>query len=145
MRVSTANNHLDAIRNQLDSQFRSAIFYRPSLKDVLDNLTRVCLDYPAWEILPRWVKDELSQHRTTLLERIYREHTIQLYVLRNGGKVVSRHAWDNFDENTRQFIRDGGKLPIKTFWLQVEESCAKDGTVTRISRPTDDVYFESES
>jgi len=145
MRSSTAQNHLSVITSRMESEFRAAIFYRPNLDEMIKKFNNVFSDYKAWAILPQWVKDSAWNHRRELMQRINREYVLQLYVLESGDKIIARNFWDSVDENTRQFVRDGGKLPIKTFWLQVEETVAKDGTVTRVSRPTNDVYFESAS
>lgn len=145
MRLSTANNHVDAIIQRMDSVFRCALFDRPTLKELSNRMNEATQGYSSWSILPDWCKERVSIRRRELLDRIARDYTIQLYVLKNGDKIISRGAWDSFDEETRQFIRDGGELPIKTFWMKVDETCAKDGTITRVSRPTDDVYFDSKT
>jgi hypothetical protein len=143
MRTTTAHNHKMAIIRGLEYQFSSAIMFRPTLPSLVEQFNQVCQGYKSWAILPQWVKDDVACHRSALMQRINRDYIIQLYILRNGDKVISRHAWDSFDEETRQFIRDGGELPIKTFWVKLEETCAKDGTITRVSRPTNDVYFDA--
>ena len=68
---------------------------------------------------------------------------MQLYVLPNGDKVITKGAWDSFPEEVRESARNGGKLPLKFFWCKVEESCTQNGVVTRVAIPTDKVYFES--
>ena len=141
MRTGTVLNKIDAITSRVDSVFRSAIYSRPSLAELHQQLNDVI---PAdFGKLPNWAKERISHHRRDWMQRINRDYVAQLYVLADGSKVICRHAWDSFDEETRQMIRDGGQVPIKTFWLKVEETCKKDGTVTRISTPTDDVYFDS--
>ena len=143
MRTSTAENHINFIKNRLDQVFRCAVFDRPTSAELAHQMTDVVLGHSSYAILPNWAKDRIGNHRMNLMERIRLDYTVQLYVLENGDKVITSRAWDSFNEETRQMIRNGGKLPIKTFWLDVTVTCADDGTVTRVSRPTNSVYFES--
>jgi hypothetical protein len=141
MRTSTVLNKLDALTSRIESTYRSAMFFHPSLTELNKQLNEQYPDdFAKW---PNWAKERISYLRREWSQRINRDYVAQLYVLTDGSKVICRHAWDNFDEATRQLIRDGGSLPIRTFWLRVEETCQKDGTVTRISTPTDKVYFDS--
>jgi hypothetical protein len=143
MRLTTAENHISRIQNRLDSVYRSALFQRPDFINLNEQFGYVMFKDSAWDKLPEWVKERLTQHRWNLRNIIVREHTIQLYTLRDGRRVVSRHSWDAMDEESRQFIRDGGELPIKTYWLESKETCAPDGTITIVKSPTDSVYYES--
>lgn len=141
MRTSTVLNKLDAITSRIESVYRSATFYHPSLPELNRQLNEVIPQ--DFNKLPNWAKERVGYLRREWSQRINRDYVAQLYVLNDGSKVICRHAWDSFDEATRQMIRDGGEVPIKTFWLNVQETCQKDGTVTRISKPSDHVYFDS--
>lgn len=141
MRATTALNKVDAITSRIDSVFRSALFSRPSLPELHKQLDAVLPEDIGK--LPLWARYRIAYCRREWTQRLNRDYLAPLYVLPDGSRVTCRKAWDSFDEDTRQMIRSGGQLPIKTFWLKVEESYQKDGTVTRISIPTDDVYFDS--
>jgi hypothetical protein len=143
MRLSTAENHIRRIESRIDSVYRGAIVYRPSLTELATEAQNVFSADPAWPSLPEWAKDRLIQHRHHLRKMIIDQHTIQLYTLRDGRRVVCRYSWDAMDEESRQFIRDGGSLPIKTYWLETKETCSPDGTITIVKTPTDKVYWES--
>lgn len=68
---------------------------------------------------------------------------MQLYVLPNGDKVITKGAWDLYPEEVRASARNGCKLPLKFFWCEIKESCTQNGVVTRVAIPTNKVYFES--
>ncbi len=143
VRFSTSLNHINNVKNRLDNVFRSALIYMPTLKELTKRFDDAVVSYSSYSILPEWAQEQISIHRRQLMERINRDYTIQLYVLPSGEKIISRFAWDSFDEETRQKVREGGELPIKTFWMKVDEKCDKNGVITRISTPTDKVFFDS--
>jgi hypothetical protein len=143
VRFSTSLNHINNVKNRLDNVFRSALFYMPTLKELTKSLDEAVFDCSSYSILPEWAQEQISIHRRQLMERINRDYTIQLYVLPSGEKIITRFAWDSFDEETRQMVREGGELPIKTFWMKVDEKCDRNGVITRISTPTDKVFFDS--
>lgn len=143
MRLTTAENHVSRITGRLDSVYRNALYSRPDFIKLNEQFGKVLFKDSAWEKLPEWAKERLTQHRWRLRDVIVREHTIQLYTLKNGSRVVSRHAWDAMDEESRETIRNGGSLPIATYWMKTEEKCAADGTITIIKSPTDKVYWEA--
>ena len=143
MNSATSYRHLDEICRQLDYFKSSSVHFKPSLPEMVENFNRILTDYKSWEILPLWVKERAQQHRSYLIKEISNSYTIQLHCLPNGDRVISTNAWDSYDEETKQMIRKGGEIPIKSFWLEHKETCANDGTITRVSVPTDKVYFDS--
>lgn len=145
MKSSTTDNHIQNVKNRLSNAFRCALIDMPTLKELSESFNVAMYDYSAWEILPEWAKESLCIYRKNLNERIHHDHVIQLYVLENGEKVITRGAWDSFSEEIRQNLRNGGDIPLKTFWMMVEETCTKNGVITRVSTPTDKVFFESSS
>jgi hypothetical protein len=142
VRSTTTENHIQRIQNRLDSVYRGAIFYRPRLTELATEANNVFSADPAWPSLPEWAKDRLIQHRHHLRKMIIDQHTIQLYILRDGRRVASRYSWDAMDEESRNFVRGGGSLHIKTYWMESKETCAPDGTITIVKTPTDKVYWE---
>jgi hypothetical protein len=140
MRFSTTLNHINNVKNRLDNVFRSALFDMPNVRELSQRFNLAIDEYISYSILPNWAKEKISIHRRHLMERINRDYLIALYILPSGEKIIN---WDSFDEETRQMIREGGELPIKTFWLKVDEKCDKNGIITRISTPTDKVFFDS--
>jgi hypothetical protein len=142
MRLSTASNYLNHCKLQMDSIFRSAIHHMPTAIELREEFNKV-YSSDQFTRMPDWAKSSVRQHHLQILERIYREHTMQLYVLPNGDKVITQGAWDSFPEEMRESARNGGKLPLKFFWCKVEETCTQNGVVTRTSTPTDKVYYES--
>ena len=141
MRLSTANNYVSVVLSQLDSQFRSALFYHPNVAELSQQFNTIITGQPFYTSLPQWAKTRLWVYRGELFNRINRDHVIQLYCLPDGRKMIPSGSWDAFGEEVRQHVRGGGEVPLKTFWLDVKESCTQEGIVTRISTPTDDVFF----
>jgi|TARA_S200002703_G_scaffold57511_1_gene50169 hypothetical protein len=141
MLISTANNYVDIAISQLDSEFRSALFYHPALAELCNQFNTIITGQPFYTSLPQWAKTRLWTHRKYLLERINRDYVIQLYCLPDGRRTIPKGSWDSFGEELRQHVRDGGEVLIKTFWLSVKESCDQEGIVTRVSTPTEDVFF----
>lgn len=144
MRCSTAYNHVAYFQAVIDRVFRGAIYSYPSMVDLNASLQNEVFSTQRFKRLPIWAKDALVAHRRYWRERIMRDHVAQLYVLPDGRKVICRNAWDSFPEEIRERVRKGEiQLPIKTFWLSSTESCTPDGVVTRITTPTDRVFFDS--
>ena len=142
MRVATAENHIQRIQNRLDSVYRGAIFSRPRLTELSEQVRAVIYKDPSWSRLPVWAQERIVQHKHSQRKMISDNYLIQLYTLRDGRRVVCSYSWDAMDEETRNFVRGGGSLPIKTYWMESKETCAPDGTITIIRRPTDKVYWE---
>lgn len=143
MRTTTAQNHVTRIKYALDNAYRSAICYMPHWNVFTKTCNEFTIGDSAWDKLPQWAMIAINNHRLSLYDRIRRDHTIQLYSCPDGRKVVTTSAWDNMGEEARQICRDGGKLPLKTYWLKTEEKCSPEGVITIIKTPTDDVYWES--
>ena len=141
MRPATSERHLDNFKRRIASVYRNAIFSRPSMLTLAQEFDRIRMDYP--KTLPLWVKESLSNYRMELRDNLINNYTLQMYVLPSGKKVLTRFAWDSFDEESRNFIKNGGNLPIKTFWLSVEEKITPEGVIIVTKTPTDDVYWES--
>jgi hypothetical protein len=141
MRLSTANNYVSVVLSQLDSQFRSALFYHPNVAELSQQFNTIITGQPFYTSLPQWAKTRLWVYRGELFKRINRDHVIQLYCLPDGRKMIPKGSWDAFGEEVRQHVRGGGEVPLKTFWLDLKESCTQEGIVTRISTPTEDVFF----
>ena len=141
MRLSTANNYVSVVLSQLDFKFRFALFCHPNVAELSQQFNKIITGQPFYASLPQWAKTRLWVYRGELFERINRDHVIQLYCLPDGRKVIPKGSWDSFGEEVRQHVRGGGGIPLKTFWLDVKESCTQEGIVTRISTPTDDVFF----
>jgi hypothetical protein len=127
----------------LDNAYRCAICDRLHCSVFIKRCNEFFPGDSAWDKLPKWARSEILNHRAHVLDKIRRDHTIQLYICPDGRKVATTSAWDNMGEDARQICRDGGKLPLKTFWLKTEEKCSPEGIITIIKTPTDDVYWES--
>jgi len=142
MRTTTALNHINRINSKIESVYRSAIFSRPRLTELSEQVRAVIYKDFAWSRLPVWAQDRINQHRHSQRKMISDHYLIQLYILRDGRRVVCRHSWDAMDEESRNFVRGGGSLPIKTYWMECKETCAPDGTITIVKTPTNKVYWE---
>jgi hypothetical protein len=86
MRLSTANNYVTVVLSQLDSQFRSALFYHPNVAELSQQFNAIITGQPFYTSLPQWAKTRLWVYRGELFKRINRDHVIQLYCLPDGRK-----------------------------------------------------------
>jgi len=67
MRLSTANNYVTVVLSQLDSQFRSALFYHPNVAELSQQFNAIITGQPFYTSLPQWAKTRLWVYRGELL------------------------------------------------------------------------------
>ena len=142
MRTTTALNHIDYLKGMIASVYASAKFYHPTQPQLCEQYMNILKSYSAWERMPQWAKSKVGDYREYKRKELD-QYTMGLYVLPNGDKVITRYAWDSFPEEVRERIRNGGSLPFKVFWMNVEERCDKNGNITITKTPTDDVFWDS--
>ncbi len=143
MRTSTTFNHINYLKGRIASIYANAKYSHPSQPQLTQQWVEIVNRYSAWNKMPDWARSMVHNYREERYNEIVNHYTIPLYVLPNGEKVTTRGSWDAFGEELREKCRNGYEVPLKTFWMDVEEKCDRNGNITVIKTPTDDVYWDS--
>lgn len=112
MKLSTATNHKNRLANRMRSIYASAVYDRPSHRDLIARVFEGVWADPALKRCPSWVHTALMEVRNTLSEQIY-SHLVRAFI---GSDGVPRQLHD-LPESDRQAVFDG-TIQGGHYWLK---------------------------
>ena len=138
MKLSTATNHKNRLANKMRGIYASAVYDRPSHRDLIARVSEGVWADPALKRCPSWVYTALMEVRATLADQIY-SHLLWAFI---GSDGVPRQL-DALPESDRQAVFSdaiqGGHYWLKTY--RISETLADGRIVETITKtPTVDRF-----
>ena len=99
MKLSTATNHKNRLANRMRSIYASAVYDRPSHRELVARVSEGVWADPALKRCPSWVYTALMEVRNTLAEQIY-AHLVWAFI---GSDGIPRQL-DDLPESDRQAV-----------------------------------------
>lgn len=112
MKLSTATNHKNRLANRMRSIYASAVYDRPSHRELIARVSETVWADPALKRCPSWVSAALLEVRHTLAEQIY-AHLVWAFI---GSDGVPRQLYD-LPEPDRQAVFSGA-IQGGHYWLK---------------------------
>lgn len=112
MKLSTATNHKNRLANRMRSIYASAVYDRPSHRDLVARVSETVWADPALKRCPSWVSTALMEVRQSLAEQIY-SHLLRAFI---GSDGVPRQLYD-LSEPDRQAVF-AGTIQGGYYWLK---------------------------
>jgi hypothetical protein len=131
MRSSTVQNHLRRLSNKLAYVYSSAVYDRPSHKEVCARVASEVWEDPAFVKLPGWARSVLYDRRRHLSEQIY-SHLVWSFV----GSDGKARELNSLTEDDRQAVF-ADKIKGAHYWTRTkrQKETMEDGTIVEtISR-----------
>lgn len=112
MKLSTATNHKNRLANRMRSIYASAVYDRPSHRELIARVSEGVWADPGFKRCPSWVYTALMEVRNTLAEQIY-AHLLWAFI---GSDGVPRQL-DDLPEPDRQAVF-AGTIQGGHYWLK---------------------------
>jgi hypothetical protein len=125
MRSSTVQNHLRRLSNKLAYVYNSAVYSRPSHRELCALVGSEVWEDPAFMKLPRWARSVLYDRRRHLSEQVY-SHLVWSFI---GSDGKPRELNRLTEDDRRAVFAD--KIKGAHYWTQSkrQKQTLEDGTI----------------
>ena len=132
MKSSTAYNHLRRLGNKLAYVYSSAVYDRPSHRELCDRVRSEVWEDSAFKRLPGWARSVLYDRRHHLSEQIY-SHLVWSFI----GSDGKPRQLDSLTEDDRQAVF-ADKIKGAHYWTRTERNkqTLDDGTIVETIKRT---------